>query len=124
MSLTKTDLKLLKLIINEAINESVDKAVAKAVDKAVAKAIDKAVDKAVNNAVYNQILALVPPMIDKKFEELNRKIDFLPTKEEYYKTMDKLLGEIKEYRNERIFLSNRVTRVEDDVDMLKTAVFS
>lgn len=47
--------------------------------------------------------------VEAKLEE---KINHLPTKEEFYTTMDNLVGEIRTYRQEHILLGNRVTRLE------------
>jgi len=74
------------------------------------------------------------PQIDRKFddlrEEINGKIDHLPTKEQYYKREDKTMGELKKIREELATTGNlykktnkRVDRIDKHLDIDTSVVF-
>lgn len=58
---------------------------------------------------------------DEKFEEkFNEKLKYFPSKDEFYKMMDKLMGELETIRNEQIIITHhheefrtRVKKLED-----------
>lgn len=50
--------------------------------------------------------------IDQKIDDLTKKVDFLPTKDEYYKSMDKLIGEVQDERDENVLIEHRMERIE------------
>ncbi len=68
----------------------------------------------------------------EEFEELKEKvdkIDYLPTKEEFYKTTDEMMGELKAIRESQDILvgrssdhEERITTLEDDMDEVKKKV--
>jgi len=46
-----------------------------------------------------------------------------PTKEEFFKSQDELMGEIKDLREEVTIHNHQVTRNSDDIERIKKAVF-
>jgi len=63
----------------------------------------------------NSIKILVESIVNPRFEAIEERIAFLPTKEEFYNKMDEFIGEVKEYRQERTFLMRRLDAVENKV---------
>jgi len=60
----------------------------------------------------DQIAALLDVKLDEKLEQkleekLEEKLGRLPTKEEFYQMMDKLMGELKGHREERAAMKSR-----------------
>ncbi len=60
--------------------------------------------------------------LEKIITPLEEKIAFLPTKDEFYKMMDEWIGEVKEYRQERVFLSSRVSNHEKRLIEIESAL--
>ena len=60
--------------------------------------------------------------LDKRTEPLKDQITNIPTKEEYFNSMDTLIKEIQEYRIERVALSNQVDSLKQRVDTVDTIV--
>ena len=57
-------------------------------------------------------LAVYDLSVEKRFANVMQRINFLPTKDEFYATMDKLMTEIKTYRQEHLFLNSKLARLE------------
>ena len=55
----------------------------------------------------------IEKLFDKKLDE---KIKFLPTKDEFYEKMDKLIGEIKASREEHSAISGRQSDNSDTLE--------
>ncbi|MCJ7739768.1 hypothetical protein MUP32_00425 [Candidatus Microgenomates bacterium] len=62
----------------------------------------------------DKIEALIDSKLDSKLEsKLNEKLKFLPSKEEFYRKMDELMGEIKAVREEQKVISGYKDQIED-----------
>lgn len=81
------------------------------------KLIEKLFEK--NNKYLEAILDL---KLDERFKEVNEKIGHLPTKDEFYKMMDKMFGEQETIRNEQTLLSNSQADHEKRINKLETFV--
>ncbi|WP_420628629.1 hypothetical protein [Candidatus Leptofilum sp.] len=60
--------------------------------------------------------------LDKRIKPLEEKISHLPTKAEYFDSMDALMKEIQEYRMERVTLGSQVKRLEKRVETVEAKV--
>lgn len=58
------------------------------------------------------------PKIDKKFDNLELKINHLPTKEQYYKREDKTMGELQKLREEVTVVNHQYDRTNARVDAI------
>lgn len=70
---------------------------------------------AIRNIVRSEVkggLAVYDLSVEKRFADVMQRINFLPTKEEFYSKMDRLMSEIKTYRQEHLFLNSRLARLE------------
>ena len=63
--------------------------------------------------------------IDERFErfveQVNEKINQLPTREEFFETMDALMNEVKNNREEQTILSHRTSDHEDRITKLEAS---
>ncbi len=71
----------------------------------------------------------IEQLFDLKFEEkldekLDEKLKFLPTKEEFFDQMSKVMGELKAVRDSQELHANSHKEINDEIDKLKKAVFS
>jgi uncharacterized coiled-coil protein SlyX len=57
--------------------------------------------------------------LEERFQELNIKIENLPTRDEFYTYMDKMLGEYKTFNQESALISGRVSNHEDRIITLE-----
>lgn len=90
MALTKDDLL--------EIGKIVDQRVGKIIDQRVGKIIDQHLDQRLDWNVFKKLIRLE---VDEALEEkLAEKLKYLPTKDEFYKTMDKIMKEIETMRQE------------------------
>ena len=56
---------------------------------------------------------------EKVPQVIKRELSHLPTKDDFYKTMDKIMGELKTIREEQILLSHRTSDHEDRLEKLE-----
>ncbi len=70
----------------------------------------------------NAIRQLMQFELDKRMTPLAEKIAFLPTKDEFYKLMDEWIVEVKEYKQERVLLSSRVSNHEERLTVIETVL--
>jgi hypothetical protein len=72
-----------------------------------------------------EIIQLIFEYIDKRcatkdeLAELRQQISHLPTKEDFYSYMDKLMGEVQTLRDEQTILGHQVSTLADRVDELE-----
>lgn len=59
---------------------------------------------------------VIMPQIDEKFEDFEIKINHLPTKEEFFSRMDKVMGELQKLRDEVIIVNHQYERTNKRVD--------
>lgn len=52
-------------------------------------------------------------------QEINEKLNLLPTKEEFFSRMDKVMGELQTTRDEQILLSAKSSNHEDRIEVLE-----
>ena len=122
MSLTKGDLKAIKLVVSETVDKNLAKRFKIEFDERFGKRfetlsmmVNNAVDKNLterfgkNLEIFDELIGL---KIDEKIEEkglvTKEDIKHLPTKEEFYNQTDKILKELKDMREEHVMLSHRV----------------
>lgn len=92
------------------------------------QAIQDLVESAIESKLepIKMFLANVPSraeleiVIEQKLEPIKEQIRNIPTKEEYFNSMDALVGEVREYRIERVTLATQVERVEQRLDHIET----
>ncbi len=60
--------------------------------------------------------------LDKRISPLEEKIASLPTKDEFYNMMDEWMVEVKEYRQEREFLNNKVSTYEERLAKIESVL--
>lgn len=90
MALTKEDLL--------EVGKLIDQRVGKLIDQRVGKIIDQRLDQRLDWNVFKKLIRLE---VDEALEEkLAEKLKYLPTKDEFYKTMDKIMKEIEAMRQE------------------------
>ncbi len=70
----------------------------------------------------NAIRQLMQFELDKRIMPLVENISFLPTKDEFYKMMDEWMVEVKEYRQERIFLGGQISSHEKRLATIETVL--
>ncbi len=70
----------------------------------------------------NAIRQLMQYELDKRMTPLAETIAFLPTKDEFYKLMDDWIVEVKEYKQERVLLSSRVSNHEERLTVIETVL--
>ena len=83
-----------------------------------------------------QDLKQIGQLIDQKLEEkleqkleekleqkFNEKLKYLPSKDEFYEAMDKIMGELQKIRDEHAIQSYRVSDHEERITRLEEAVF-
>lgn len=93
--LTKTDEKKVEVLITKSL------------DKRLGKNLEK-------------LEGLVENVLDRKLDEkLDEKLSHLPTKEEFFSRMDKLLGEVQKSRDEQTMLSARVSVHSDQIEEIQ-----
>lgn len=64
-----------------------------------------------------QDLLKIENIVDKKLDEkLDEKLKFLPTKEEYFSKMDKVIGELKASREAFELHTGQHARVDDQLE--------
>jgi len=64
-----------------------------------------------------QDLLKIENIIDKKLDEkLDDKLKFLPTKEEFFSKMDKIVGELQSTRESIELLTERHTETTDQIE--------
>ncbi len=56
--------------------------------------------------------------VDEKFDNLEQKIDHLPTKEEFYSKMDEVVGELQKLREEVVFTNHHYEKTNKRVDII------
>lgn len=62
----------------------------------------------------------IEKLLDKKLEEkFDEKLGFLPSKEEFFNSMDKIMGELRTAREERLIGSHRISDHEDRIIVLE-----
>lgn len=67
-----------------------------------------------------KIKILLDDVVATQFDEkLDDKIGKLPTKEEFYEQVDKLMKELKDSREEQVMLSQHDADQQDQIDLLK-----
>ena len=52
---------------------------------------------------------------NEKFAEVNKNFSHLPTKQEFFDYMDKLMTEVKNSRQEQAVNSHRITQIEQKI---------
>lgn len=55
-----------------------------------------------------------------EFNDLKIKVNHLPTKDEFYKMMDKIMGELKIIREEQVIMSHQLSNHSDRIENLET----
>ncbi len=60
--------------------------------------------------------------LDKQIKPLEERILNIPSKEDYFNSMDTLIKEIQEYRVERVTLGSQVDRLKQRVDNVEAKV--
>jgi hypothetical protein len=55
-------------------------------------------------------------------EVIDKKIGFLPSKDDFYNMMDKVMGELATIRQELFMINHRVNNHEDRIDCLEKKV--
>ncbi len=93
MSLTKGDLESIGQLIDEKLSKGIE-----------------------------GIRALVQFELDRRITPLEDKISHLPTKDEFYKMMDEWIVEVKEYRQERVFLSSKISTHEKRLNEIESVL--
>lgn len=61
---------------------------------------------------------VVMPQINGMFKDLKKKINHLPTKEEYYKREDKTMNELRKLREEVEVVNHQYKRTNKRVDLI------
>lgn len=59
---------------------------------------------------------------NSKIADLENKINFLPTKDEFYNTMDKLMVEIKAVREEQVVITENFSEIFENFDDHETII--
>ena len=60
--------------------------------------------------------------VKESIQEVKNEIKFLPTKEEYFDSMDKLMGEIKKAREEQEVIGESLSQHSDRIEKLEEKV--
>ena len=71
-------------------------------------------------AIKDLIEVTVEDVIERKELVTKSDISHLPAKDEFYGTMDKVMGELKAIREEVAVLGHQVSEHEDRIDKLET----
>lgn len=74
---------------------------------------------------FQQIERLLELKLDQKLEEkleekLNEKLRFFPTKDEFFKRMDEMMGELETIRNEQLLLTHSQEQYDRRIEKLET----
>jgi hypothetical protein len=72
-----------------------------------------------SNMLTKDDLKEIEKIMDNKFDE---KLGFLPSKEEFFDSMDKIMGELRTAREERLIGSHRISDHEDRIIVLEQKV--
>ena len=74
-----------------------------------------------DNDDLKAIKDLMEVTIDERLDEkLDEKLGHLPTKDEFYGTMDKVMGELKAIREEVAVLGHQVADHEDRIEKIES----
>lgn len=69
------------------------------------------------------IKSLIEVTFDERLDEkLDEKLAHLPSKDEFYSRMDKVMGELKTIREEVAILSHRTSDNEDRIERIESRV--
>ncbi len=60
--------------------------------------------------------------LDKRITPLEEKISSLPTKDEFYNMMDEWMVEVKEYKQELVFLGSKVSTYEERLAKIESVL--
>jgi hypothetical protein len=71
-------------------------------------------------AIKNLVEVTVEEVIDRNGVATKDHIGHLPNKDEFYGTMDKLMGELKAVREEVSVLAHQVSEHDDRIDKLES----
>jgi hypothetical protein len=71
-------------------------------------------------AIKDLIEVTVEDVIERKELVTKSDISHLPTKDEFYGTMDKVMGELRAIREEVSVLGHQVSENDDRIDKLET----
>ncbi len=71
-------------------------------------------------SVMNRRVNPFEEKVDDKFEELENKINLLPTKDEFYLKMDEVMGELKAIREEQTAQSGVLSNHSDRIEKLES----
>lgn len=76
-------------------------------------------DMALTQRDLFQIEELIDRKLDEKFDE---KFKFLPSKDEFFNAMDKVMGELKAIRENNTILTHQVSDHEERIDKIEGVV--
>jgi len=65
------------------------------------------------------IAGLVDLTTKDRFDAIDEKLKYLPTKEEFFNKMDEVMTELKRSRQEDVMMGSRVSRLEECVREIK-----
>ena len=69
----------------------------------------------------NQVVSRIDKLEDK-VQKVEEKIDLIPTKEEYFDSMSKLMGEVKKSREEQEVIGDTLSQHNDRLEILEEKV--
>lgn len=69
----------------------------------------------------NQVVGRIDKLEDR-VQRVEEKIDLIPTKEEYFGSMDKLMGEVMKSREEQTVIGKELSDHSDRLDKLEQKV--
>jgi hypothetical protein len=76
-----------------------------------------------DNNDLKAIKDLMEVTLDERLDgKLDEKLGYLPTKDDFYGMMDKVMGELKAIREEVTVLSHQVSEHDDRLDKIESAL--
>lgn len=85
--------------------------------------VDKKLDEKFENKWLPRIEAMMNLNLEEKLEQkFNEKLSHLPTKDEFFKAMDKIMGELKTIREEQSMITYRLSNHETRITTIEQTV--
>lgn len=116
---TKADLD--KAVAKLATKSELRSAVAKLTTKNELGAVEKRLNEKIDG-VERTVKAVTRLDIDERTKELEEKINLLPTKNEFFTEMDKLMKELKDMREEQTVGGYQLKDHGDRIDILEQKI--
>lgn len=80
----------------------------------------KAINKLIDSALEEKVPLIVRKELKKELrKELRKELSYLPTKKEFYKKMDEIIGELKNMRETYELAAPKISNHEDRITSLE-----